>query len=238
MSMEIMEADDFEYNEIKASDLRVSMKGFPNIPAPKRRYRELEISGRDGKYLEEEGYEDILLTLELNFIVNYEKWYEESREIRRWLFGNKNRELRFGKDAGFYYKVKKLEVGEIEHTTERIGNFNAQFTCEPYSYAYEGKREMALSELEWNPYEVCHPLYIISGNGNCSLSVNDKTVRVNVTGRVVIDTERMLTYLEDKTLRNTALTGKYEDLYLKTGENTFSCSPGFSIKAIPNWRCL
>ncbi len=238
MSLELMEADDFEYNEKKASDLRVSMKELPNIPVPKRKYKEIEISGRDGKYLEEEGYEDITITLKLNFIVNCEKWYEETREIRHWLLGNKNRELRFGRDAGFYYKIKKVEIGEIEHTTERIGNFEVNFTCNPYNYLFEGKSEKTLSELKWNPFEECHPLYIISGNGNCSLTVNGKTVRISVTEKTLIDTERMLTCLEDKTLKNTALTGKYEDLYLKTGENTFSYSSGFSVKAIPNWRCI
>lgn len=40
-----------------------------------------------------------------------------------------------------------------------------------------------------------------------------------------------------KETANRRLTGYYEDLYLKEGENTFSVSPGFTVKIKPNWRC-
>ena len=55
--------------------------------------------------------------------------------------------------------------------------------------------------------------------------------------KAVIDTGLKLCYTALKETANRRLTGYYEDLYLKEGENTFSVSPGFTVKIKPNWRC-
>jgi len=47
-----------------------------------------------------------------------------------------------------------------------------------------------------------------------------------------------LCYRRDGTINNIALTGNYKDLYLKEGPNNFTWTSGFTIKLIPNWRCL
>ena len=59
-----------------------------------------------------------------------------------------------------------------------------------------------------------------------------------VQGNLTIDTERMLAYNESGVLKNTMVTGNYEDLLLMEMENTISCSMGFDLSIIPNWRCL
>lgn len=229
---------DFEYNNRKASEFRVYMKAFPNIPVPKKRYNEVEVSGKDGKYLEEDGYEDIVITLELNFIIKNAKWHDRVRQIKNWLLEDMNRELIFEDDAAFFYKVKKVELGEIEHTTRRIGNLTPNLTCEPYTYLRNGKVKMKSEEAEQNPYLLCKPVYYVQGEGLCIINVNGKNMEANVSRSLIIDTERMLTYREDRTLQNTAIAGKYEDLYLKPGRNRISVSPGFILQVKPNWRCL
>lgn len=229
---------DFEYNNRKASEFRVYMKAFPSIPVPQKRYSEVEVSGKDGKYLEENGYEDIAIPLELNFIIKDAKWHDRVRQIKNWLLENMNRELIFEDDAAFFYKVKKVELGEIEHTTRRIGNLTVSFTCEPYTYLRNGKVKMKSEEAEQNPYLLCKPVYYVQGEGLCIINVNGKNMEANVSGNLIIDTERMLAYREDGTLGNTKITGEYEDLYLKPGRNRISVSPGFVLQVKPNWRCL
>jgi predicted phage tail component-like protein len=214
------------------------MKTFPNIPVPQKRYNEVEVSGKDGKYLEENGYEDIVITLELNFIIKDAKWHDRVRQIKNWLLESMNRELIFEDDAAFFYKVKKVELGEIEHTTRRIGNLTANLTCEPYTYLRNGKVKMKSEEAEQNPYLLCKPVYYVQGEGLCVINVNGKDMEVNVSGNLIIDTERMLAYREDGTLGNTKITGEYEELYLKPGRNRISVSPGFVMRVKPNWRCL
>ena len=105
------------------------MKNFPNIPVPQKRYKETEVSGRDGKYLEEDGYEDIVIPVELNFLIKDTRWYDETRRIKNWLLSDINKELIFKDDAAFFYKVKKVTVGEIERTSRRIGNLTVNFEC-------------------------------------------------------------------------------------------------------------
>ena len=71
----------------------------------------------------------------------------------------------------------------------------------------------------------------------CILEVNGNRMTANVGQNLMIDTDRMVTYRQDGTLQNTAVSGKYEDLYLKEGEIHIEISAGFDLKIIPNWRC-
>lgn len=80
--------------------------------------------------------------------------------------------------------------------------------------------------------------YMISGEGACVLTVNGKTMTADVRQNITIDTDRELAYRKDKTLSNTAVSGKYDDLYLQEGENEITITEGFDLKIIPNWRCL
>ena len=82
------------------------------------------------------------------------------------------------------------------------------------------------------------PIYKITGNGPCTLTVNGKTMTATVTDNISIDTERMITYDSSGNLKNTSVSGNYEDLYLQPGENTVTVSSGFTCTVIPNWRCL
>ena len=60
----------------------------------------------------------------------------------------------------------------------------------------------------------------------------------NVEQNLAIDTELMLAYREDGTLKNAEVTGNYRDLYLQEGENEITVTSGFEMKVIPNWRRL
>ena len=39
-------------------------------------------------------------------------------------------------------------------------------------------------------------------------------------------------------MMNTSVSGDYEELYLKPGENEISITQGFTLTVIPNWRRL
>ena len=59
----------------------------------------------------------------------------------------------------------------------------------------------------------------------------------NVAENLTIDTDRMIAYRSDGTLSNTKVSGNYEDLYLKPGENKIEFTGG-TLAVVPNWRCL
>ena len=145
--------------------------------------------------------------------------------------------LMFSDDPGYYYKVKKIDIGTNERLAKRIGKFQVTFTCEGYMYLTEGAETRNLSDTLYNAFEECKPVYEIAGDGVCTLTVNGTEVTANIGGKLVIDTGLKLCYTALKETANRRLTGYYEDLYLKEGENTFSASPGFTVKIKPNWRC-
>lgn len=110
------------------------------------------------------------------------------------------------------------------------------FTCDPYMYRIDGTIPYAITDarIRSNPYEECHPAYVLTGNGTKTLVVNGNEATIEVNGTTIVDTDRMITYTQsDLKLRNARLSGNYEDLYLKKGENTIS---GNNVTIIPNWR--
>ena len=104
-------------------------------------------------------------------------------------------------------------------------------------YLQNGAKEQQLSSLLNNPGERCLPVYKIAGEGMCTVTINGKQVRANVGQNLTIDTQRKLAYRTDGTMQNTAISGNYEDMILIPGRNSISVTSGFTLTAVPNWRC-
>lgn len=229
---------DVEYNGIRGSSIKIIAKERPTIPAAIVRKEEIVIPGRDGTlYKTGGGYESTRITVQFNYIGEEEKWAARWRAAQKWLAAT-NCPLRFSDDDGYFFWISHVELEGAERTTARIGNFEADFvTRDGLHYLNSGLREYEARELSWNPYEVSHPTYKILGEGLCTLQVNGKKMTANVGQNLTIDTDRMISYRQDGSLQNTEVTGEYEDLYLKNGENEILISYGFNLKVIPNWRC-
>lgn len=110
--------------------------------------------------------------------------------------------------------------------------------CSPFEYVVEGREWKTIKEALFNPYDLSHPEYRITGEGVCTLTVNGKAMKANIGQNLIIDTDAMLAYRQDGAMMNTSVTGDYEELYLKPGENSIAVSSGFSISIKPNWRCI
>lgn len=228
---------DIEYNGKAAAQMKLLISEEISIPSPKAKYTEYEITGRDGKLLIDEGsYDDITINIPFNY-AEKDDWGTVFRSAKAWLFRRGNRILKLSRLSGYFYKVKKVEISADERSIQRAGKFQASFLCEPYAYLEDGLNERETGTL-YNPYERSHPTYQITGEGVCSMTVNGSTVTANVGQNLTINTDLMLAYREDGTLQNTSISGDYEDLYLRPGDNTISITDGFELKVIPNWRCL
>lgn len=210
----------------------------PNIPAPEKRIKETRIPGRSGILIEdEETWEPITIPVEFNFIGKADEWASIYRNAKKWLLTGTGH-LTFSDDWNYFYKVLYCKITDTERTSRRIGKFNAEFTCDPYTYMMNGLQEISLGEKIFNCGEVSLPVYKITGNGGCTLTVNGKAMKATVGQNLTINTELMIAYRTDGTLQNGKVTGDYEDLYLLEGENQISITKGFDLKVIPNWRCI
>ena len=229
---------DIEYGGIRGSSIKIYARERPAIPAARIRREQIIIPGRDGVVYQSDGtFEPTEIEVQFNYIGKESEWASRWRASQRWL-SKENEKLRFSDDDGYFFWIDHVELDANEHTTRRIGNFTATFvTRDGLYYLNSGLREHDAEEIQWNPYETSHPAYKITGEGMCTLEVNGKQMTANVGQNLTIDTDRMVAYRQDGTLQNTAVTGKYEDLYLTEGEIDIGISTGFDLKIIPNWRC-
>lgn len=237
----------------------------PNIPAPVRDYKEIDVPGRDGMlYIDRGTNSDIKITVEFNFIGEPQEWFAMFRKAKRWLLQTGKHDLIFYDDRDFYFRVKKVEIGTAERVCYEIGRFSTVFFCDGYHYAIAGREERDIfpdgylldesgenlleesgeeirietaSMKLVNEYDTSMPIYQITGEGMCTLAVNGKGMTANVGQNLIIDTERKIAYRMDGTAKNTEVSGWYEDLWLIPGDNAITISPGFRCILIPNWRC-
>lgn len=209
----------------------------PSIPAPEEKIEEVEVPGRNGVLTISEGlYNAITIPVEFNFMSAPSRWGETYRKAKRWLSGSG--ELWFSDDTEIYYKVLYCKISSTERTSFRIGNFTAEFTCDPYSYYKSGKSEIALEESMYNPGATCQPVYRITGEGLCTLTVNGNEFQANVGQEIIIDSNRMIAYKNDGQMLNTDVTGDYAKLWLNPGDNSLSVTDGFLAYITPEWRDL
>lgn len=257
---------DLEYAGSTGTENKILVVKRPDIPAPIRNLKEIDVPGRDGMlYIDEGTNEDIEITVEFNFMGKPEEWFALFRKAKRWLLQGGNHNLVFYDDRDFFFRVKKVEIETAERVCYEIGRFSAVFFCSGYHYAKEGAEERtvpflndalvteteeeliteageaivieSVSAIVSNDYDMSMPIYEIYGEGVCVLSVNGKSMTANVGQNIVIDTERKVAYRLDGTEKNTDVSGWYEDLWLMPGNNLLAITPGFECRIIPNWRC-
>ena len=228
---------DISYNGESCAKYGIIPVRRPSVPAPEIRMSETEIPGRDGALIESDAtYKPITIPVEFNFLVPEDKWMATFREAKRWISGSGW--LVLGDDQDYMYRVYYGKITDTERTSRRLGKFTVEFTCYPYAFASCGQQEHTVNKAKYNPYYISHPKYIITGEGMCTLTVNGKSMTANIGQNLTIDTDLMIAHRKDGTMQNTAVTGNYEDLYLREGDNEISITKGFELSIIPNWRCL
>ena len=228
------------YNGESCKDVGLSVVSRPTIPVPEREYDTIKVEGRDGElHRDKKTYKDIEIPIEFNFVSKTpDVWAQDLRKVKKWLYSGKDKRLIFSDDPEYYYKVKKAVMGDTERTAKRKGKFEIVFTCESYMYRVDGQDEKEIGEYLYNPYMESQPVYKIYGNGEITLEVNGNQVTAEVTEQLNIDTKLEICYNAANEISNAALTGKYEGLYLKEGDNNFKYTEGFKVVLVPNWREL
>lgn len=221
------------YNDKTNLDVNLLVATRPSKPSPVMEYEEVPVPGGKTLY-REKGYGDIEIPVPFNFMSKY-SWDKDFRIIKSWLLSKGNNKLKFSDDLDVFYKVNKVVINTPERLMKRTGKFIATFTCDPYVYIDENEKE--LSQALYNNYLVSKPVYRIVGEGYLTLNINNKIIKANVGQELIIDTDKGLCYRQG-IINNVALDGKWHDMYLQEGNNTFSWTDGFKIYILPNWRCL
>lgn len=227
---------EIQFRDHVAEDFGVFLLEYPEFSGGEKSYTTTAVQGRRGQLV---GTDNYISNLEISctFSVISKQFEGTIRRLRDWLSGTGK--LKFSGSPDIFYRVWKVEHDNLERELRQYGQFTAIFICDPYEYLESGQTavETTTTDTIYNPYSVAHPIYQITGQraGSCTLTVNGKTMSGIVNTDLVVDTERMLAYRQDGTLQNNVVTGNYEDIYLKNGENQISITSTFSLSVIPNW---
>lgn len=205
-------------NRVKDRDLGIVCIGNPNIPFAEKEINFKSIDGREEELTIDTGkYKNIEITITYAYI-DRENWHHTARKIKTHL--DKMRgggTLQLHDDYYFYYKVKDVKLSSIERFKSNA-NLVITFICSPFIWSIEGDNKIDIkngAELV-NNYILAKPKYILNGNGQIQLTVNNNPTIINLVdnANVIIDTDKQRCYREDKITNLLIRQGEYEDLWL------------------------
>lgn len=175
-------------------------------------------------------------TVSINFqTIDFNNMNEKARNIQSWLEG---KELKFSDDFDIFYKIKKVDIGNLERTLRYHGKFTVDFTIDPYNYFDSGKEIIEISSAInlYNPgYFISKPFIKITGEGTINLTINGRTTIItSVANYININSDLEQAYRDIGQNQNYKLNN-YP--YLDKGLNKISFTGSVSkIELTPNWR--
>lgn len=249
---------DLLFNNKKASELGAYLISRPDIPSPERRITTYSVVGRDGVLVDDEGtYNPIVIPVHFNFKSKLpETFRNEWRIIKSWLSSRKDMNLKLTDDEEVYFKVISVNISDVSRKLRTLGTFSVDFTCQPFEYLESGNDEIIVTENNVdedgfeinsfsidvdNLYYISEPVYIMTGNGTATLTVNGNDFNVTVGDNLIINTELQLAYRMDGTVINQNTSGDFEKLKFQQGHNEvefFVIAGEIDLKLLPKWRAI
>ena len=198
------------------------------LPSINEVIEEIEIEGRNGTLTERKGYYNnrnitIQFSLKRKILEDFEQFSLRLEEVMNWLRVF-NKDLILYNSPNRVYKVKDIVLGEIETDNAIFYNFEAIFTCEPFSYILnEEMVEITTNNFNYYykgtvPGEMKLKIY---GTGNIQLTINDEVVQINnVTDNVTLDSKLLLCLKSDGANKSKEMIGNFP--LLEKGINSIS----------------
>ena len=228
---------DMTYNGKSPSDFDAYLANIPVITHAERKRTTFDIPMRDGLLYAEEYSGDANIDVTIHLRDNAIE--QKMREVRSWLTGSGR--LTFSNRTDSFFEVKAINPMEESRKPYDYGRYTASMILYPYEFLNSGDEELlaGTDSLE-NEAEASKPLYRITGdNGTYILTVNGESVSVKITDNrdTYIDTRKVITYQMDgnnKIASNTLMSGDYENLLFKKGENIVTIT-GADAYVKPRW---
>ena len=198
------------------------------LPSINEVIEEIEIEGRNGTLTERKGYYNnrnitIQFSIKRKILEDFDDFNLRLEEVFIWL-RTYNKDLILYINPNRVYKVKDIVLGEIGTDNAVFYNFEAIFTCEPFSYILN-EEEIIITQNNYKQYykgtsggEIKLKIY---GSGNVQLTINNETVQINnVSNSVTLDSKLLLCLNEDGTNKSKEMIGNFP--VLEYGLNTIS----------------
>ncbi|MEI2313663.1 phage tail domain-containing protein [Bacillus nitratireducens] len=215
-----------------ASDYLMCMVDRPVIPTAKQKVEHIEVSGRHGSLTKKGAFEDVPLKIKFN-LLEEENIKPLIRRIKAWFMDGK---ILYFTDDEVYRKIKSVEIGDIANEIEEYGEFEVEFTLDPFEYVDTAPVVLTKPESILNPGTIeSEPKLMIYGSGDVTVTINDVSFRIKgVAYSVIIDSELLEAYA-GTTSMNSKMIGEFP--LFKPGINTISWSESVTkIIVEPRWR--
>lgn len=218
-------------NEL-ASSYGLGLVGRPVIPTAKQKVEHIEIPGRHGSLTKKGAYENVPFKVKFNMLER-ENIKPFIRRAKPWLLQGKTL---FFTDDDVHRKIKHVEMGDITTEIEEHGEFEVDFTLDPFEYTEDVNLKLTKPDVIYNPGTIeSDPKFWIVGNGTFRLTINDVSFQIkDVNGSVVIDSEILEAYTDTISMNN-KMVGQFP--ILGVGENKIEWSGSIQFMEIrPRWR--
>ncbi|MEW4237000.1 phage tail family protein [Bacillus thuringiensis] len=218
-------------NEL-ASSYGLGLVGRPVIPTAKQKVEHIEIPGRHGSLTKKGAYENVPFKVKFNMLER-ENIKPFIRRAKPWLLQG---ETLFFTDDDVHRKIKHVEIGDIVTEIEEHGEFEVDFTLDPFEYTEDVNLKLTKPGVIYNPGTIeSDPKFWIVGNGTFRITINDVSFQIkDVNGSVVIDSEILEAYTDTISMNN-KMVGQFP--IFNIGENTIDWSGAIQFMEIrPRWR--
>lgn len=231
----------FDFNGKNSfADYGIIISSRPNIPSPQRRVEYMAIPGRDSSVrYDEETYEDITIAVACKCKDN--NLANKVDDIKGWLLGAGEGDLIFSFQDNKKYIAQVVNSIDFSQVMKRFSEFIIVFNCRPFKYCVDN----SLITLTTSGQSVSNmgtlvssPIISIYGNGNITLTIKGKTVKLyGISSKAIINSEIMDCYDASLNNLNPKMEGEFPKL--DVGSNMISWSGSISkIEILPNWRWL
>ena len=213
------------YNGTTSTKMGVNITQRPNIPVAERDTEEVEISGKDGSYIVDNGrYKPVEIEIEMNFDTSPTNWASKLAEITEWLLYDDSVDeddgyywLQFSDDDTYERRVLKVTIDTVERAVKRTGTFVVTFLCDPYRYLISGQ--------EWQS------LIWASSDSNVVMTLTNSSSNTGTINSATLDDGEYYMLINDeivfKATDGTAILFDEEEFYKSNSENAVSVTKSF-----------
>ncbi|EPD33623.1 hypothetical protein HMPREF9306_00378 [Propionimicrobium lymphophilum ACS-093-V-SCH5] len=204
------------------------------IPAATRQVDDIEVAGRAGSLTRFAGWADTEISLPLAVQGGPETYRQACFALMD------ASAISFSGEPGLFRYLKHVEVSPLAREMGSWGMFQANLTCQPFTYLATGLKPITLTSTATiiNPGLLpSDPEITLFGTGQLVLTINGQRYKVSSpVDQITLDSARMITHVCGKT-QTDALSGFFPQLAV--GENHIELGAGLAKVAVNgNWRTL
>lgn len=232
----------FNYRGKSSRDFCLKIKEINNLSSPMRALEVHEVLGRNGELIIDQGnYTNFHLQIQCFVDGRPNRNGKElslaqlADELKLWLQTSFEYSPIQIEGEDFYYEGYCDNSLDIKELFVNFGEVLLTFNCKPYRKKDSDKINVVFKDtIITNDYMDSEPYMKIHGNGDVTLTINDKTIKFNDIDRYIEVDSELMNCFKDNVNQNNKMIGEFP--ILKSGDNSVTWSGDITkIEIEPRW---